>query len=66
MLGPAQVSKLRNGLGKRVSKEAARFAADAKSFIGMEYNTDSKELRRDPTLLSMGVKLEAEIQSQYL
>lgn len=66
MLGPARVRVLRNGLGRRVSKAAAQFAADAKSSAVMEYNTDSKELRRDPILLSTGVKLEAEIQSQYM
>lgn len=65
MLGPALVSILRNGLGKRASKEAAGFAADAKSFTVVEYEADSKELQKDLILLSsVGVKLEVEIQSQ--
>lgn len=65
MLGPALVSILRNGLGKRVSKEAAQLAADAKSFTVVEFEADSKELQKDLILLSsMGVKLEVEVQSQ--
>ena len=65
MLGPAVVSILRNGLGKRVSKEAAQFATDAKFFTVAEYEADSKEFQKDLILLSsMGVKLEVKIQSQ--
>lgn len=65
MLGPALVSIFRNGLGKRVSKETAQFAAAAKSCTVVECEADSKEFQKDLILLSsVSVKLEVEIQSQ--
>lgn len=48
-----------------MSKEAARFAADAKYFTVVQYEAESREFQKDLILLSsMGVKLEVEIQSQ--
>lgn len=64
MLGPALVGMFKMVLeGERVRK-AAEFAADAKSCTVEENKADSKELWKDPILLSLGVKLEADIQSQ--